>query len=409
MMSANNYPLNLPGSYIRVQTGYFKKCMQPTVSKEFMEMWIPWSAEMLRQDLEPSQIKKIRKFDGFCCVPDHVDYKEIVGNFYNLYHRLEAKPEPGDPSVTLGFIRHIFGEQFELGLDYLSLLYQRPTQKLPVLCLVSKERKTGKTTFLNFLKMIFGKNMTFNGNSDFRSQFNSDWMNTLIIAVDEVLLDRREDSEKIKNLSTARNSKVEAKGKDRKETEFFGKFVLCSNNEENFIVIDPAETRYWVRKVPVLPSENIHLLDLMASEVPAFLHYLLCRNLSVPVAQTRMWFSERQIRTEALLRVIRNNRNRLETEMLFILREIFENTGISKLEFTNKDMLELLKRNMPRLTRQQVSNVLQNDWGLKPVANSLNYQTYLYNSCNDLAAVHSTGRYYSVSMNWISQKFDEGP
>lgn len=397
----------MPGSYIRVQTGYYKKCMQPTVNKEFTELWIPWSAEMLRQDLEASQIRKIKKFDGFCCVPDHLDYKEIVGNFYNLYHRLDARPEQGEPVATLGFIKHIFGEQFEIGLDYLSLLYQRPTQKLPVLCLVSKERKTGKTTFLNFLKMIFGKNMTFNGNSDFRSQFNSDWMNTLIIAVDEVLLDRREDSEKIKNLSTARNSKVEAKGKDRKETEFFGKFVLCSNNEENFIVIDPAETRYWIRKVPVLPSENIHLLDMMAKEIPSFLYYLLSRNLSVPVPLTRMWFSERQIRTEALMRVIRNNRNRLETEMLFILREIFENTGIDKLEFTNKDMLELLKRNMPRLTRQQISNVLQNDWGLRPAPNSLNYQTYLYNSANDLVSVHSTGRYYSISMNWVSQKFDE--
>ncbi len=406
-MSANNYPLNLPGSYIRVQTGYYKKCMQPTVNKEFTEMWIPWSAEMLRQDLLPSQIRKIKKFDGFCCVPDHLDYKEIVGNFYNLYHRLEARPQPGEPVATLGFVKHIFGEQYEIGLDYLSLLYQRPTQKLPVLCLVSKERKTGKTTFLNLLKLIFGKNMTFNGNSDFRSQFNSDWMNTLIIAVDEVLLDRREDSEKIKNLSTARNSKIEAKGKDRKETEFFGKFVLCSNNEENFIVIDPAETRYWIRKVPVLPSENIHLLDMMAREIPSFLYYLLSRNLSVPIPLTRMWFSERQIRTEALLRVIRNNRNRLETEMLFILREIFENTGTDKLEFTNKDMLELLKRNMPRLTRQQVSNVLQNDWGLRPAANSLNYQTYLYNSANDLVSIHSTGRYYSISMNWVSQKFDE--
>ena len=47
-------------------------------------------------------------------------------------------------------------------------------------------------------------------------------MNTLIIAADEVLLDRREDSEKIRNLSIARNSKVEAKGKDRKGIEFFG-------------------------------------------------------------------------------------------------------------------------------------------------------------------------------------------
>jgi hypothetical protein len=57
--------------------------------------------------------------------------------------------------------------------------------------------------------------MTYNKNEDFRSQFNSDWASKLIIAVDEVLLDKVEDSERIKNLSTARTFKTEAKGKDQ--------------------------------------------------------------------------------------------------------------------------------------------------------------------------------------------------
>lgn len=107
-----------------------------------------------------------------------------------------------------------------------------------MLCLVSKERKTGKITFLNLLKLIFGRNTNFNGNSDFRSHFNSDRMKLLVIAVDEVLLDTKEDSGKIKNLSTAKTSKIEAKNKDKRETELFDKFVLCSNNEDTFIVID---------------------------------------------------------------------------------------------------------------------------------------------------------------------------
>ncbi|MEO8416781.1 MAG: primase-helicase family protein [Ginsengibacter sp.] len=73
---------------------------------------------------------------------------------------------------------------------------------LPILCLVSKERNTGKTTFLNFLKAVFVDNMTINSNEDFRSNFNAEWANKLIIGVDETFLDRKEDSERIKSLST---------------------------------------------------------------------------------------------------------------------------------------------------------------------------------------------------------------
>ncbi len=407
MEETEPFALGAPESYIRVQTSYYKRCRQPTIQGDYVELWIPWSSETLRQDLPRKEVKRIRRFDGFCCVPSHLHYQEAVGNFYNLYHPLPWQPEEGPCEQTLFFLRHIFGEQYELGLDYLTLLYRSPTQHLPVLCLVSRERKTGKTTFLNLLKLIFGRNVTFNGNSDFRSQFNSDWMNTLLIAVDEVLLGRKEDSEKIKNLSTARTAKIEAKGKDRRETEFFGKFVLCSNNEEDFLVIEPTETRYWVRKVPPLERENIHLLSQMRQEVPQLLHLLLRRPLSVPQGLTRMWFSEKQLRTDALLRVMQGSRNKVETELLLLLRELFEATGDGQMCFTAKDMLELLRRHMPRLSRQEVRRVLQREWGLVPATNSLSYQTYRYDAQGEPCQVRLTGRFYSVSQSWLRQRFDE--
>lgn len=178
-------------------------------------------------------VARIKKYDGYCFFPAHVDYKQVYGTFLNMYEPIPYRPEPGEFPHIRSFLAHIFDEQIELGLDYLQLLYRRPRQRLPILLLVSRERNTGKTTFIHLLKAIFGPNMTVNTNEDFRSNFNSEWASKLIVATDEVLLNRREDSERFKTLSTARTFKLEAKGKDRLEIEFFAKFVLCSNNEDN--------------------------------------------------------------------------------------------------------------------------------------------------------------------------------
>jgi hypothetical protein len=175
-------------------------------------------------------------------------------------------------------------------MDYLQLLYLYPIQKLPILLLVSEERNTGKSTFLNFLKLLFQNNVTFNTNEDFRSQFNSDWAGKLLIVVDEVLLNRREDSERLKNLSTTLSYKVEAKGKDRDEIAFFAKFVLCSNNEYLPVIIDAGETRYWVRKIDRLQSDDTDFLQKLKAEIPAFLHFLQHRTLSTE-KESRMWFA----------------------------------------------------------------------------------------------------------------------
>ena len=276
--------------FIRVGTTLYKLVNQPCLNGGYVRKRIVWNNETLRQDYGKHYLAIVPKYDGFCTVPNHVNYRPVVDKFLNLYEPIDHQPQKGDFSHIQSLVRHIFGEQYELGMDYLQLLYLQPIQKLPILLLVSEERNTGKSTFLNFLKALFQNNVTFNTNEDFRSQFNSDWAGKLLIVVDEVLLSRKEDSERLKNLSTTLSYKVEAKGKDRDEIAFFAKFVLCSNNEYLPVIIDAGETRYWVRKIDRLQSDDTEFLQKLKAEIPAFLYHLQHRKLSTK-KESRMWFA----------------------------------------------------------------------------------------------------------------------
>jgi hypothetical protein len=304
--------------YVRIGTTYYKNVRKPLASGDVAAVLMPWSVECVKQDHGKSFLSTIPKYDGFCLLPAHLNCQRVVGSFYNRYHPFSHEPKPGYPKITLVFLNHVSGEQLNLGLDYLKILLLYPTQMLPILCLVSSERNAGNTTFLNFLKAIFGDNMTINSNEDFRSNFNAEWAHKLLIGVDETFLDRKEDSERIKSLSTSRHYKIEAKGQDRQEIEFFGKLVLCSNNEDNFIQIDPGEIRYWIRRLPPLQQDDKNMLDLLKAEIPWFLNYLVERPFTTQ-STTRMWFQPAQISTPALKRVKRYNRNKLEVEVAQLL------------------------------------------------------------------------------------------
>lgn len=382
--------------YIRVATTLYKIVRKPLLSGDFMELRVPWNYETLRQDESKDFISQIRKYDGFCCVPSHTCYQRTIGTFLNEYEPIEVKPEQGAFPKIEAFLRHIFGEQYEMGLDYLQLLYLNPLQRLPILLLVSKERNTGKTTFLNLLKAIFGANMTFNTNEDFRSQFNSDWATKLIVAVDEVLLDRKEDSERIKNLSTARSYKSEAKGKDRNEVEFFAKFVLNSNNELNPIYIEQGETRYWVRKIPTLASDNPNLLSEMKKELPALLWYLSHRQLST-AKESRMWFRNDLLITNALRKMVNHNRNKIEGEVLQILAEIMETEQLTELMFCVVDIVNMLEVRGLRAEHPHLRRILQHNWELHPSPTSQYYSTYALRYDGSTERKSATGRYYTIS------------
>ena len=396
---------NIPTSenpFVRVGTTLYKIVSQPRLNGGHIKKRIVWNNETLRQDYGKDYLAGVPKYDGFCTVPDHVNYCQVIDNFLNLYEPIGHEPKEGDFSHIQALVRHIFGEQYELGMDYLQLLYLQPVQKLPILLLVSEERNTGKSTFLNFLKAVFRNNVTFNTNEDFRSQFNADWAGKLIIVVDEVLLNRREDSERLKNLSTTLSYKVEAKGKDRDEIAFFAKFVLCSNNEYLPVIIDAGETRYWVRKIERLQSDDTDFLQKLKAEIPAFLYHLQHRRLSTE-KKSRMWFTPSLLHTEALQRIIRSNRNRLEIEIHELILDIMDRVGSDTFSFCPDDILILLGNSHVKAERHQVRRVLQECWKLKPAHNTLTYTTYQVDYTRECryAPKRTTGRFYTVTREFL--------
>jgi hypothetical protein len=395
-------------SYLRIGTSYYKMVKKPLASGDFMVMLSSWSVECIKQDHGKSFLSDVPKYDGFCFVPSHLNYQRIIGNFYNRYYPFVHQVKEGKPEKTLAYLGHIFGEQLEYGLDYLKLLLEVPMQMLPILCLVSQERNTGKTTFLNLLKAVFGDNMTINTNEDFRSNFNAEWAHKVIIGVDETFLERREDSERLKNLSTASFYKSEAKGQDRQEIEFFGKFVLCSNNEDNFVLVDPGETRYWIRKVPVLQSDNQGLLAELKKEISFLIHYLVSRKLSTS-KQSRMWFTPQQIATPALKKVIRQNRNKLEVEIAGIMLAIIDDKDLPELKFCVGDVQDWLNRKGFRNhDTAAIRRVLQNVWNLKPASNSNAYSQYRLAGDGSIYEAPQKGRYYTLEAETILKLNDTG-
>ena len=391
-----------PISFLRVGTTILKRVRLPLSDERSIETLIPWNIETLRQDYGKDYIAKIPKYDGFCTVPSHTNYRREIHGFLNRYEPITTAPVEGEFPHVREFLAHIFGEQIELGYDYLQLLYVRPLQRLPILLLVSQERNTGKTTFLNFLKLIFEGNVTFNTNEDFRSQFNDDWTGKLLVCVDEVLLNRREDSERIKNLSTARSYKAEAKGKDRREVEFFGKFVLCSNNERNPVLIESGETRYWVRRVPPLASDNQHLLTAMRGELPGFLFFLLHRTLSSQ-QESRMWFAPRLLATEALRRIIHYNRSKAEAEMIALIRDIMDAQELEQYRFDVSDMVNMLEIRGIRSDHPSVRRILAENWRLLPAPPTY-YTRYAITYNGEVIRQDSkTARVYTVTREVLNE------
>lgn len=403
--------------YLRVGTTYYKTIEKPLISGDKISILVRWNRETIISDHGKIYVSKVPKYDGFCCIPSHLNYKQIIDGFYNMYNEIPFQPinENISPETlenkipfSLKFMEHIFGEQLELGLDYIKILLEHPTQILPILCLVSKERSTGKSTFIKWLKSIFGLNMTYIKGDSFSSQFNSDWTSMLIVAIDEVFFDKKEITERLKYLSTTDKDKKEAKGKDREEVEFFGKFILCSNNEDNFIHIDENEIRFWIVKVKSIKSENTEFLKNLNKEIQYFLRYLIQRPFHSHKV-TRMWFTESQIRTKALQKLVWKNNNKLESKIIELLYEFFESTEDSKLHCIPQDIFNMLGKMFSKQywTVNDVRKILKDIWKLEPQSNSLSYVKYDLDYGLSFFQQNKTGRYFTIERSFILQKFDE--
>ncbi len=320
--------------YFRVGDDYYEYINIPNRYGELNQTFHNRQKSTIKDDNGADIIRHIPKYKAFCNVPNHLNYQRVINGCFNTYAPFIHEPEDIEYNRTIDFFKHIFGtntvklsdgkevQYYELGLDYVQLLLRAPQQILPILCLVSKERQTGKTTFAKWLKLLFTENMAIVGNQDFENSFNAHWISKLLVCVDETKIDKDFVVEKIKSLSTANNTMLNAKGKNQIEVETFLKFILLSNNEDNFINIDKDEIRFWVLKVPTISERTLELEKILLDEIPGFINYLGKRKL-VTKYEERHWFKTDYLQTEILQKIKENSLPSCWKQLKHILKEKF--------------------------------------------------------------------------------------
>lgn len=306
----------------------------------------PWKSGELTRDYVQKGYKNffetIRKYDQFTVYPDNTEsYKQVIDNCYNMYYQVTHTPAEGQwPTIEM-FLKHLFGDQIEMCYDYLQLLYLTPTQTLPIIALVSEDRGTGKTKFLELLREIFCENVTILGNDAITDNYNDDYASKLVIGIDEGLIEKKATVEKIKSWSTATRIKMNTKFMSRQEIPFYGKIIITSNNTDSFIQIEDKETRFWVRNIPKIEKEDPRLMQKMEKEIPHFLHFLKNRKL-VHECKTRQWFDNDLLETDALKEIKANSYGWLHKELREFMQENFFNYGYHELCYSLKEIMALL-------------------------------------------------------------------
>lgn len=366
--------------FIRVGCDYFKEIQVPDVHGHMERKLVSWKSGEITRDFVNAGYKNffetIDKYEAFCNVPenDPEKYQRTINGCYNMYFKLEHAPTEGTHPYTTKFIKHLFGEaklksgftNFDLAMDWLTLLYTKPIEKLPAICLVSSEKRTGKSTFLWWLREIFNENATVIGNKEISDTYNDDFISKLLIGIDESFIEKKLIIEQIKTMVTNSKAKMHGKYASRHDVPFVGHFVMTSNNEKNFIAIDDDENRFWINKVPVFPKEqqDPDLLGKMVEEIPAFLHTLNTRKVLHPRVD-RLWFDSDLLETDASRTVKNNSKTWLEKEIKSTMEEQFFIYQYHTLCYTITQLMQLFNSDGgAKYRKDAVQEALEEKFGI---------------------------------------------
>lgn len=413
--------------YLRVGPDYYKRVMLLNAHNDYEEMLKRWKIGEINRDYGAEFTRQIPKYDAFINRPCNTgeyqkiyttNHNGIVSTLFNMYNPVDHEPVAGEWPHIKKFLEHIFsacnldGEVlYEFGLDYLQLSYLNPTQRLPTLCLVSAERNTGKSTFLNFLNMTFGANVTILDNQRFDPKFTTHFAGKLFVAIDEghIPVNDKTTKEMIKNMATGKVMWLEGKGTNAESVENFTHLIFCSNDEKNFMQIDAGENRFAVLKVPTLKKEGSkddpELLQKMRKEIPAFLNYLQNRKLHYSVNSTRFWFPEHVYTTEALKVIMDRTKDTLETELVDFFTDMFLDTKQAELNYTLKDLHNLLNENTSlKLPKKKLGDILEDKYGISP-GPSRRYKLFTVDKNGEPLEQGKKGRFCTFqAQDWLSDK-----
>ncbi len=378
--------------YLRIGVDYFKKIKKRDRFGIDGTELKKWKKEEIKEDFGKDHINKIAKFDNFTLVPNNFEHQEVIDNCFNLYHPFRHKEEAGRCEWSLTLMEHIFGEQLNLGLRYLQCLYLHPDRMLPILVLVSTERQTGKTTFLNWLNMIFGDNCVMINPSDLTSDFNSSYATANIIEIEETLIEKSVTVEKLKAISTGKFIGVNEKFIAGYKVPFYGKIIMASNQEDKFARIDQEEIRFFVRKV-LMPKKGNHSIEGdLGREIPAFLAYLSSLP-PVDFSIGRVPFTTEELKNDSLKAVQEASRSGLYKDLTEKFKDYLlnatpyrEEIQVSPIDIKNKWFSHDKDTSI-----HYIKDTLKKDFKLKATATPIRYYPY-----GEAGAMSKVGYAYTI-------------
>lgn len=379
--------------YMRIGSDWFKRVFVPNKYGETEEEIKKWKVSEIQRDYGkkyPTFLDDVPKFEAWCNIPAmDMHYSRVHGNCFNLFNPIHHIPQEGSFPTTAKFLKHLFegnayldevgkehpldGDPFTVALDYLTLMFRNPTQILPVLCLVSPENGTGKSTFLKWLKDIYGSNATIIDNERFKQSFNGHYITKYIIGIDEGFLDvdKRSEKERLKKLATDERQYLEFKGADVQEIDFYGKIIICSNDADSLMKIEEGEIRWFVVRVKTFASrgekEDPDFRAKMKAEIPAFLNFLKHRTIHHK-KEGRAWFAPEHIVTEQLKIIIERTRNRVERVVDELISDWFATYKLNSIYIDAVTLTDIINRDgysKYKIDRQEILAYLRDKRKMK--------------------------------------------
>ncbi|WP_145031333.1 primase-helicase family protein [Caulifigura coniformis] len=236
----------------------------------------------------------------------HLRPSRIEGKWLNIGARYIVTPQAGEHPTWTMLDEHVgqtvtphlppwcLEHGIRTGGDWMRLwrcvAFQRPDRPTPFVTLVSKLQGTGKTTYVNALKLLVtGGIAGATGMLRKNSQFNSHVMRSWLAIIVESDISRDGTYDLLKPLISDDDAECEAKFKTATVAQNFCHFVQTVNHLRYCPLGEPGDTRIAVVRVPPIQNEidRDELKRRLQAEAPAYLHTLL--NTTLPPPAGRLW------------------------------------------------------------------------------------------------------------------------
>jgi hypothetical protein len=378
--------------FLAVGCDFYKKLVKEDHNKRPQQILEPWKESNLQRNYVrngvPRFLHTLDTYDAFAVAPGHhEDYRtEVIvqaeeygpkSRFLNKYRPLDHQPKPGKYPTIERYLKHVFGtdevvtknkagtvlatsERWVVYLDRWTVMYRMPHQRVPAVVLASEERNTGKSTVLDLNMAMWGGNAVIIGNDAIASQFNANWIDCSYVGINEAMLKRKEDGEKLKDLMTSPVTQRRGMYREGEQSINFTKFDITTNSPDKFLEISNDEYRYLVIEVPMYEGdEDPDLMKKMTSEIPALFHDLRHREIVHPRVG-RLWFANSVIDNEARREAAKASRSWCEKEVREWIEEQFYLYRWPELYFSGKQIRDLVnEQNGARFRLVEIKEVLQ--------------------------------------------------